>query len=240
TSATYRQTSRRDADRDLIDPDNRLLSRQNERRLEAETLRDALLAVGGKLNTAITGKPVPVAYDEQGQVVIGVDTSDTAGRQTGKYIPLNGQEYRKSMYVQVRRSKPFEMFTTFDAPTMEPNCTDRNVTTVSPQSLLLMNNSYMREFASFFARRLQSEAGPDIRQQIERAWKLAYGHSPSMAEVEDAAAFVQAQTEHYEKNPAIFDVATGPAAKEPAAPALLGMAALCHALMSSNEFLYVD
>lgn len=240
TSATYRQSSKRDADRERIDPDNRLLSRQNVRRLEAETLRDALLAVGGKLNTEITGKPIPVAFDEQGQVVIGVDTSDTAGRQTGKYIPLNGEEYRKSLYVQVRRSKPFEMFTTFDAPTMEPNCTDRNVTTVSPQSLLLMNNSYMREFASFFAKRLQSECGADVRKQIERAWLLSYGHAASMSEVEEALGFVKAQTEHYEKNPAIFDVATGPVSKTPAAPDLLGLAALCHALMSSNEFLYVD
>ena len=240
TSATYRQSSKRDTERERIDPDNRLLSRQNVRRLEAETLRDALLAVGGKLNTKITGTPVPVAYDEQGQVVIGVDTADTAGRQTGKYIPLNGEEYRRSLYVQVRRSKPFEMFTTFDAPTMEPNCTDRNVTTVSPQSLLLMNNSYMREYASFFARRLQTECGPDVRKQIERAWLLSYGHAGSMAEIEEALAFVQAQTEHYQKNPAIFDVATGPAPKTPAAPDLLGLAALCHALMSSNEFLYVD
>lgn len=240
TSATYRQSSKRDSERERIDPDNRLLSRQNEHRLEAETLRDAFLAVGGKLNTKVSGTPVPIAYDEQGQVVIGVDTADTAGRQTGKYIPLNGEEYRKSMYVQVRRSKPFEMFTTFDAPTMEPNCTDRNVTTVSPQSLLLMNNSYMREFASFFAKRLQAEKPKDLRSQIERAWQLAYGHPASMSEVEQAVTFVEAQTEHYQKNPTVFDVAIGPVEKAPAAPDLLGLAALCHALLSSNEFLYVD
>ena len=240
TSAAYRQSSKRDAERERIDPDNRLLSRQNVRRLEAETLRDALLGVGGKLNTRITGSPVPVMFDEQGQIVIGIDTSDTAGRQTGKYIPLNGEEFRRSLYVQVRRSKPFEMFTTFDAPTMEPNCTDRNVTTVSPQSLLLMNNSYMREFASFFAQRLQTECGPDLEKQVERAWRLAFGHAPSMAEVGEAVAYVKAQTAHYVKNPTAFDVAVGPVAKTPASPDLLGLAALCHALMSSNEFLYVD
>ncbi len=240
TSAAYRQSSKRDAERERIDPDNRLLSRQNARRLEAETLRDALLDVGGKLNTKITGEPVPVMFDEQGQIVIGIDTTDTAGRPTGKYIPLNGEEFRRSLYVQVRRSKPFEMFATFDAPTMEPNCTDRSITTVSPQSLLLMNNTYMREYASFFAQRLQSECGPDLEKQMERAWRLAYGRAPSMVEIEGAQAYVKAQTAYYVKNPTAFDVAVGPVAKKPASPEVLGLAALCHALMSSNEFLYVD
>ena len=240
TSATYRQSAKRDTDKERIDPDNRLLSRQNVRRLEAETLRDSFLAVGGKLNAKVCGTPVPVAYDEQGQVVIGVDTADTAGRQTGKYIPLNGEEFRKSLYVQVRRTKPYEMFTTFDAPAMDPNCTDRNISTVSPQSLLLMNNTYMREFASYFAARLQADCGKDVRKQIERAWLLSYGHPASMSEVEEALAFVEAQTEHYQKNPTSFDVSIGPAQTKPAAPELLGLAALCHALLSSNEFLYVD
>ena len=142
--------------------------------------------------------------------------------------------------MQVRRSKPFEMFATFDAPTMEPNCTDRSITTVSPQSLLLMNNTYMREYASFFAQRLQTECGPDLEKQLERAWRLAYGRAPSMAEIEGAQAYVKAQTSYYVKNPTAFDVAVGPVAKKPAAPEVLGLAALCHALMSSNEFLYVD
>ena len=240
TSATYRQSSKRNSGRERIDPDNRLLSRQNVRRLEAEVLRDSFLAVGSKLNTKVSGTPVPVAYDEQGQVVIGIDTADTAGRQTGKYIPLNGEEFRRSLYVQVRRTKPYEMFTTFDGPTMEPNCTDRNVTTVSPQSLLLMNNTYMREFASYFATRLQADCGSDVRKQVERAWLLSYGHGASMAEVEEAVTFVQAQTDHYKKSPTAFDVSIGPASTKPAAPETLGLAALCHALLSSNEFLYVD
>ncbi len=86
SSHTWRQKSERDAERDRIDPDNRLLSRQNKRRLEAEVLRDALLVVSGKLNPKAGGEPVPVMLTEEGQVVLGVDTMDTAGRQTGKYI----------------------------------------------------------------------------------------------------------------------------------------------------------
>lgn len=241
SSQTYQQSSRRDAERERIDPDNHFLSRMNVRRMEAETLRDSLLEVAGKLNTRIAGSPVPVMFNEEGQVVIGADTTDTAGRQTGKYIPLNGEEFRRSIYVQIRRTRPLEMFAAFDAPAMtDANCQSRPVTTVSPQSLLLMNNGYMREAAQFFAVRVAAEIGADVRQQAERAFQLAYSRAPSMAEIDGAVQFVREQTEHYKTNPAKFEHVTGPADKDNAKPELLGLAALCHALMSANEFLYVD
>lgn len=241
TSRTWQQSSRRDATRDRMDPDNRLLSRQNVQRLEAETLRDALLAVSGKLNTKLRGTPVPVMFNEEGGVVIGADTTDTAGRQTGKFIPLNGEEFRRSVYVQVRRTRPLEMFATFDAPSMmDAVCESRPVTTVSPQSLLLMNNGYMREAAQFFAQRLQTECGPDVSKQIERAWQLSYGRSPSMADLQAGEEFVRAQTEHYKTHPAKLEKVVGPAETKDAPPELLGLAALCHALLSANEFLYID
>ena len=241
TSRTWQQSSRRDADRDRLDPDNRLLSRQNVQRLEAETLRDALLSVAGKLSTKQRGAPVPVMFNEEGGIVIGVDTTDTAGRQTGKIIPLNGEEFRRSIYVQVRRTRPLEMFATFDAPSMmDTVCESRPVTTVSPQSLLLMNNGYMREAAQFFAQRLLDECGGEVPKQVERAWHLSYGRSPSMADVQAATEFVTAQTEHYKTHPAKLEKVTGPAETKEAPPELLGLAALCHALLSANEFLYVD
>lgn len=240
-SQAYRQISLRDAKRDSIDPDNRLLSRQNSQRLEAENLRDALLAVSGKLNPKIGGEPVPVCLNEEGQVVIGIDTTDTAGRQTGKHIGLNGEEFRRSVYVQVRRTKPLEMFATFDAPDMmEPNCDVRPVTTVSPQSLLLMNNLGMREHAQYFAERLQKDCAGDVGAQVERAFRLAYGRPPTADDKAAALEFITAQTAYYKENPAKLEAVMGPAPKENAAPELLGLTALCHGLMSANEFLYVD
>ena len=240
TSHTWRQQSVRDAMRDAIDPDNRLLSRQNKRRIEAETLRDALLAVSGKLNQKVSGEPVPVMLTEEGQVVIGVDTMDTAGRQTGKFIPLNGEEFRRSIYVQIRRSRPLEMFAAFDAPDMtNANCEIRPVTTVSPQSLLLMNNLGMREFAQFFGERLLKE-GSDTPAQIDLAWKLAYGRAPRPDEREAAMQFVTLQTAHYTVHPAKRERTAGPAETADAPARLLGLAAMGHALMSANEFLYLD
>jgi cytochrome c553 len=241
-SHTWRQKSDRDAERDRIDPDNRLLSRQNKRRLEAEILRDALLVVSGKLNPKAGGEPVPVMLTEEGQVVLGVDTMDTAGRQTGKYIPLNGEEFRRSVYVQIRRSRPLEMFATFDAPDMTTaNCEIRPVTTVSPQSLLLMNNLGMREYAQHFGERMRKECGDaPIEEQVRHAWRLVFGREPVTEELESGIAFLTMQTAHYTVEPAKFEKSAGPAEAAPAPARVMGLAALGHALMSANEFLYLD
>lgn len=240
TSRTYRQASTRDDKRDLIDPDNTFLSRMNVRRLEAETLRDSLLAISGKLNPKVGGEPVPVTQNEEGQVVIGKDTTDTAGRPTGKIIPLNGEEFRRSIYIQARRSRPLEMFATFDAPIMEPSCDARSVTTVSPQSLLLMNSATMRVHAQQFAQRVQSEGGKDSPDQVRLAWKLVHGKAPSESDVQQGVEFVQAQTEYYQANPTPLEVQLAAPSKTPGDPAFLGLTALCHALMSSNALLYID
>jgi hypothetical protein len=244
TSSVYRQASSRDPLRDRVDPDNVFLSRMNVRRLEAESLRDAMLSTSGKLIVHSGGKPVPVMLNTEGQAVLGIDTTDTAGRPSGKFISMEGQDFRRSIYVQNRRTRPLEMFNTFDAPSMmEANCETRPVTTVSPQSLLLMNNGYMREYAGYFASRVRAEQPTDIAKQAERAIQLAYSRSASMAEVQAAAQFVQDQTAHYRAHPAPLEVVVGPTSKTPppaAAPELLGLAALCHALMSANEFLYID
>ena len=242
TSQTWKQISRRtDPAGQRIDPDNRLLSRQNTRRIEAEVLRDAMLAVSGNLNRKPFGPPVPVMPNEEGAIVLGNDTTDSAGRQTGKFIPLNGEQFRRGIYVQIRRTRPLDMFAAFDAPDMmDANCEARPVTTVSPQSLLLMNNAGMRQHARHFAERLEARDSPDLSEKIDYAWRLCYGRKASDEEIETAQAFVKEQTEYYKKNPAKFERESGPAEKENAPPELLALGAFCHALLSSNEFLYID
>ena len=241
TSQTWKQSSLRSNDRDEIDPDNRYLSRQNSRRMEAEILRDALLAVSGKLNRKPFGPPVPVMPTAEGGIVIGNDTTDSAGRQTGKFIPLHGEEYRRSIYIQVRRTRPLDIFAAFDAPSMtDANCELRPVTTVSPQSLLLMNNAGMRQHAQHFAERIDATDLPDLASKIRYAWELCYARKASEEEVQSAVGFVTAQTAFYQEHPAKFEKAAGPAEKENAPPDLLALGAFCHALMSANEFLYID
>jgi hypothetical protein len=81
--------------------------------------------------------------DEVGQVVVGVDTPDAAGRPTGKVVPLHGEEFRRSVYVQVRRSRPLAVLDAFDAPAPAPNCEARTPSTVALQALLLMNSAFV-------------------------------------------------------------------------------------------------
>ena len=143
TSTVYRQSSRRRPDVDAFDPDNRLLGRMSVRRLEAETIRDSILAAGGMTDT-LYGPPVPVMPDEVGQIVIGVDTRDSAGRPSGKIVPLGSAEFRRSIYVEARRSMPLGMLQAFDEPLMTPNCERRATSTVSPQALFMMNSPLSR------------------------------------------------------------------------------------------------
>ncbi len=231
TSAAYRQTSQRRPDHNAVDPDNKLLGRMPIRRLEAETMRDAMLAVSGKLNTKLYGTPIPIKTDETGQVVLGVNTDDGAGRPTSKIVPLNGEEYRRSLYVTVRRSKPLAILETFDGAMVTPNCECRVPTTVAPQALLLMNGKSVLEQAEFFAKRLQQDAGTDPAQQVRRAYTLALGREASAAEVKGGTAFLAEQAK------AFAGSKTLPAGVDAPTAALANFA---QALLSSNAFLYVE
>ena len=241
TSAAWRQSSAHTPDKDRIDPDNRLLGRANVRRLEAETIRDAMLVVGGKFNPKMFGAPVPVKLDEDGLVVVGVDTTDSAGRPTGKVVPLNGEEFRRSLYVQMRRSRPLGVLETFDLPRMEPNCEYRNASTVAPQSLAMMNGDYTIAQSGFFAERVAREAGPDTAAEVRRAWLLAFGAEPSDQELKDASDFLGKQTAYFQANPVIPPpLPAGPKAPSPTPPEMQALSTLCHALLTSNAFLYAD
>jgi len=240
TSSAYRQTSVREAEKDRADPDNYLLGRMNARRLEAETIRDAMLVVTAKFNPKMFGAPVPLMADEDGQIIVGVDTTDTAGRPSGKFVPLNGEEFRRSLYVQMRRSKPLGLLETFDLPRMEPNCEIRNASTVAPQSLAMMNGEFTLAQSKFFAERISREAGADPEAQVKRAWLLAFGATPSASELKDSTAFLVTQAAHFKAEP----VKPAPAAKgkeaPPAEPPMLALATFCQALLTSNQFLYAD
>jgi mono/diheme cytochrome c family protein len=239
-STAYRQVTTRDGTRERIDPDNRLLSRANIRRLEAETIRDGMLVASGKLNPKMFGAPVPIMTDENGQIVLGVDTNDTAGRPSGKFVPLNGEEFRRSLYVQNRRSKPVGMLETFDMPRMEPNCELRNVSTVAPQSLAMMNGEFTLDQAKYLAERVVREEGPALEAQVKRAWRLALAADPSATELKNSLAFLQKQTEHFKEHPVKLPPPGKGHEAPPADPASQALTTFCQALLTSNAFLYVD
>jgi hypothetical protein len=230
-SAAYRQSSQRRNDVETVDPDNLLYGRMSIRRLEAEVLRDSILAVSGKLVDEQYGPPVPVREDEVGQVVVGVDTTDSAGRPTGKAVDLKGEEFRRSIYIQVRRSQPLAVLDAFDAPVMEPNCESRTASTVTPQALMLMNSNFTISLAEHFAQRIQTTAGAETADRAALAWRLAFGVDPTESEQQAAVDFLRDQAEHFE-NHKVADDTTSPEDH--------ALAVYCQALFSTNRFLYID
>ena len=238
TSTVYRQASLHEGPGAAADPENRLYWRMAIRRVEAEALRDRTLAVSGEIVHKQFGPPVPVMADEVGQFVIGVENLD-AGRP-GAVIPMQGEDLRRSVYVQVRRSRPLGVLDTFDAPAMSPNCTERASSTVAPQSLLLMNSKFITDRALALARRVQREAGPHPTEQIKRAWLLAYSAPPSDEQLQAAATFLAEQTANFQALPPVDPPKNKEQDQDPVGPQLEALASFCHALFSSNEFLYID
>lgn len=136
-------------------------------RLEAETLRDRMLAASGQLDRTLLGRPTKIKEDDTGQVVV------------------DGTQTRRSMYIQVRRSRPVAMLQSFDAPVMETNCESRPSSTVATQSLMLLNGQFILEQAAKLADRARTEAEPPNAEQIElvkhirrpeiQEWQYGYG-----------------------------------------------------------------
>ncbi|HZL88262.1 MAG TPA: PSD1 and planctomycete cytochrome C domain-containing protein [Pirellulaceae bacterium] len=233
-STAYRQSSRRTEALERADRDNLLLGRMSIRRLEAEAVRDSLLAASGRIELELYGSPVAVTVDEVGQVIVGLDNRDSAGRPEGKRGSLGSDEFRRSVYVQVRRSQRLSMLETFDAPTLNPNCELRSRSTVAPQSLLLMNSDFVLAQSQALAERAVALGGDDPAARVKAAWRLALVQPPTDAQVQAAVAFVAAQQQELAAQPT-------PDPKKPFPPAeTRALAALCQALYSSNAFLYVD
>lgn len=232
-SRTWQQSAMRSPELAAADPQNALYGAMDLRRLDAEAVRDSVLAIAGVLNEDLYGEPVPVMADNSGRWVLGIENLN-AGRP-GKVLPLEGDEYRRSIYVQARRSRPLAVMEPFDLPTMSPNCELRRSSTVTPQSLMLMNSEFALTYSHHVAARVQTECGDDLESQIQGAWQLVYGRPAENSEVVLAQEFIQTQTGHLtgrlptsEGEDATQDIATE------------ALANLCQMLLSSNEFLYIE
>ena len=189
------------------------------RRLEAEPLRDAMLAAAGTLNAQMFGPPVPLVIRGDGEVV---EPDDAAG-------------LRRSIYLTVRRSRPLTLLQSFDQPVMETNCTRRGVSTVASQALNLLNSDALAKHAQAFATRIENEAPDD---PAGRAVWLALNRPASDSERSVLDAFLAAQSRRHAR--ALAGPRSEPTADQLASGRRLALADLCQMLMSSNEFAYVD
>ena len=231
-SSTYRQSSVNDASL-RADPENRYYARFKMRRLDAETLRDSMLAATGTLVQASYGPPSGIGRDPQGRVITGIDKGTIT---THKVDPAGADDFRRSIYVQVRRSKPVTVLDTFDAPTMSPNCEMRSQTTVAPQSLLLMNDTFVLDSSRRLADRVTAEAPNDRSKQLQRVWSLLYSKPATDADIAKCLAYLDEQTKALTQYHHDIQHPKGVVPNPPQE----AMASLCQILCSSNRFLYIE
>ena len=189
-SRAWRQAVSTDATRQQVDPDNTLFGSARLRRLDAEVVRDCILDISGRLNTRASGPPVPVMADRVGRFVIGKENLN-AGRP-GSVIDLKGDQYRRSVYIQMRRSRPLAVLEAFDQPPMSPNCDKRNSSTASTQSLLMMNSELLLTYSRHFAERL-SQLDQDPSARIDAAWQTVYCRYPTESERTATLKFIDEQ-----------------------------------------------
>ncbi len=184
TSQAYQMASDDIAANVAIDSENRLLWRMPRVRLEAEIIRDQILAVAGNLDRALGGPCVYPYIDPK------LFQSSTKRTWPGK-PDEDPSTWRRSLYVYSKRSIRYPMFETFDQPNLINSCERRNRSIIAPQALLLMNNNFVITESKYFSERLRREAGDDARAQVERAYRLALGRAPTAFERAKTVEFIQ-------------------------------------------------
>ena len=162
TSAAYQQSDATDAAKLAADPDNLLFLRRTPQRLEAEAMRDSILAVSGLLDHTMFGSGT-----------------------------LDENSKRRSIYFTIKRSRLLNSMVVFDALEPLVSQGSRPTTTVAPQALLLMNSAQVRSWAEALAQRLQGVAKSDALTLAQKAYSLALARPPSAAEAQDATTFIQ-------------------------------------------------
>ena len=209
TSATYRQSSARDAVKSKVDPQNRTFWRMNRKRMEGEAIRDAALTVAGTLNPELGGRPVKIPIEPE-----VYDLIFTEHERDGLW-PVNPDrrvQNRRGLYLLNKRSVRLPLLSAFDQPDTITSCPVRPVSTHPLQSLSLFNSGFMQEVSTDFAARLEKSCGKDQSCQIETAWKTALARPPRPAETRLAREFFR----------------TGGSLQE-----------FCLAMLNRNEFIYV-
>lgn len=186
------------------------------RRIDAESIRDAILKISGRLDSKQFGPAAEIQVTADGEVI--------------------SKSRRRSIYLTQRRTQPVSMLEAFDQPFMNPNCVERGHSVVSSQALHLLNGEFGKENSRYMAGRIIDAVGTDETAQVERAYLLAYARKASATEVKDTLAAMASLRQGWKKQLQ---------ADEPAEPiesraSWSALATVCHTLMNSAEFLYLD
>jgi hypothetical protein len=225
-SNTYQLSSTDSPTARQADPDVQLLWRWRQRRLEAEAVRDSILAVSGRLNPQMAGPsvypPIPRAVLE-GQSRPGEGWGKSDERQAA----------RRSIYIFVKRVLAVPELELLDAPDTTSSCEQRPVSTTAPQALTFLNGEFILQQAGHFADRLLREAGADPGAQVRRAFELALGRTPGPRETQLSLDFLAAQRRQIEADAAAAKQSAGDSRRR----ALRGF---CLVILNTNEFVYLN
>jgi len=217
TSSVYRQASLVSDEAQRVDPDNVLLSHMPLRRMEAEVLNDTLLLVSGQLDETRYGVAEPVLARDDG-LVTPIETD---------------KGWRRSIYIEQRRTEIPTLLDNFDLPPMSPNCVERPESTVSLQALYLMNNGMVRRLADSLADRIVREVGHDPQTQIASLYWIAVSRPPT---AEEGKASLETLTKLEQ-----IAMKDGQPSKITSTQAeLRALAKLCHTVFNSAAFVYID
>ncbi len=197
TSATYRQSSIASADKQQEDVKNIYLSRAPSYRLQAEMIRDNVLAMSGLLNRRIGGESAK-PYQPSG---LWIEKNEFSG-----FLKVFKQDsgeslYRRSMYTFIRRTSPPPMMSTFDAPDREICIVKRENTNTPLQALVLLNDPQFVEAARMLAERIQKEGGQKPQDQMTYAFRLVTGRLPSSTEHDLLMDQYETEIERFKKDP---------------------------------------
>ncbi|MDX2033993.1 MAG: DUF1549 and DUF1553 domain-containing protein [Blastocatellia bacterium] len=191
-SSAWRQSSQPLADparRALAmekDPENKFYSRFNRQRLEAEQLRDAMLAVAGTLNPKQGGPSVMVPIDPGLTQLLYKPSQWAPAKDPAEHA-------RRSIYLIAKRNLRLPFMEVFDAPDLQASCARRESSTHAPQALELLNGGFANAQAEALARRLEAEAGPNLRRQIDLGYRLVAGRAARPTEIAAALDFLKTQ-----------------------------------------------
>ena len=216
-SSTYQMSTTSDSRALDIDPENRLLWRRDRRRMEAEVIRDSLLAVSGQLDLTMGGTLLP-----------HLNFVNLSGKGKARDPALYDSK-RRSVYLPVLRSALYEVFQSFDFPAPAVINGQRSSTTVASQALFMMNSRLMAEASDALAEWLLSQPAWDDRGRIARVYELVLLRPPSTQETREWLEFL-AQYDRAQRNEA---AEVGPRNRH-------AWQGLCRVLLSSNEFVYVE
>jgi hypothetical protein len=237
-SNAYQQSSAIDGAKAKIDPDNKLLWRMNRQRLDAEAIRDAVLAVNGDLTEQLGGPSIKVPLEPE---VYDTIFTEYEPDNLWPVHPDPRQHTRRSLYLVRKRNVRLPLLVAFDAPDLMAVCGARQVSVHALQSLTLMNSEFMLRQSRALAERLFKEAGADERARISRLYELTLAREPRPDELRLTQNFLKAQASVIRDRVARGETVSKPqdlpkGIDEARAAAWVD---LCLATMNLNEFVYV-